>query len=227
MWHRIESTHYQGLYVWLMLRFSIKFLVMLDVFLSTTSSTFLFAEGLKLDVAIGRVGSSLGSGRMNRVSLIFWKKSGRVRVGSDQVNLHIVFFQIFDRFRLDWKSFGLRSGRISLIFFKIQVGSGLDSDEFLESDRILSPLIKTSIYWYSIIHWSWSYVMFPRPSNQQKKKGLIGNFWQVHTSLWPSNLTQCLFFYLTLFFSCLSLITISYFFHLDMVWPYVYFSLII
>jgi hypothetical protein len=42
-----------------------------------------------------------------RVSLTFWKKLGRV-------NSHVVFFQIFDRFRLDEMSFDLRSGRIQV-----------------------------------------------------------------------------------------------------------------
>jgi hypothetical protein len=43
----------------------------------------------------GLVGSGLGLGR---ISLTFWKKSGQARSGQGRVNLHIVFFQIFDDF---------------------------------------------------------------------------------------------------------------------------------
>jgi hypothetical protein len=38
--------------------------------------------------------------------------SGRNQVGLGRVNLHVVFFQIVDRFWLDWRSFDLGSGRV-------------------------------------------------------------------------------------------------------------------
>jgi hypothetical protein len=61
-----------------------------------------------------RVGSSSGSdsGQVGRVSLIFWKKSGRDRDGSCQINLHVTFF--FFRFLIDfdWIKFHLISGLV-------------------------------------------------------------------------------------------------------------------
>jgi hypothetical protein len=56
-----------------------------------------------------------------RDDLIFWliyrggNLAGQVGFGfgSDgSVNLHVVFFQIFDRFRLDWRSFDFGSGQV-------------------------------------------------------------------------------------------------------------------
>jgi hypothetical protein len=62
-------------------------------------------------------------------------------IGSGQVNLYVVFFQIFDKFRSDWRLFDLGSGRVRS--GSDQVESDLDPDglnEFLESDRVLPPL---------------------------------------------------------------------------------------
>jgi hypothetical protein len=57
-----------------------------------------------LEVAIRWVGSGSGSGSgSGRVSLTFWKKS--IRLG--RINLHVIFFQIVDRFRLNLRPFNL------------------------------------------------------------------------------------------------------------------------
>jgi hypothetical protein len=64
----------------------------------------------RVEVAIGRAGSGSDLDREGQISLTFWKKSNWT--GSGRINLHIVFFHIFDRFRLDWKSFYLGSGRV-------------------------------------------------------------------------------------------------------------------
>jgi hypothetical protein len=115
----------------------------------------------RLEVAIGQVGLDLGSSRAGRVSLhvVGRTGSGRVRVsrvglGSDWVRsiCMLCFFQIFDRFRLDWRSFDLGSGRVwsgsdrveSVWFFlknQIKLDSSPDgSDVFLGSGQILPPL---------------------------------------------------------------------------------------
>jgi hypothetical protein len=81
-------------------------------------------------VAIGRVGSGSGSGRAGRVSLTFWKKSGRVRVGSGRVNLHVFFRSLID---FDWIEGHLISDRVGS--GRVRIGS--DQFDFLKkSGRI-------------------------------------------------------------------------------------------
>jgi hypothetical protein len=76
-------------------------------------------------------------------------------IGLGRVNLHVVFFHIFDRFWLDWRSFNLRLDQIRSdldrveayqfdFFFLNQIRSDSNlygSNEFLGSYRVLSPLI--------------------------------------------------------------------------------------
>jgi hypothetical protein len=125
------------------------------------------------------------------ISLIFLKKSGRIRVRSDQFTC--IFFQIFDRFRLDWRSFDLGSGRIiscQLDFFLNQVGSGSspnESDKFFRSDRILPPLIVINIkLWFWIIKTS------PR---DRKKKSLQNLPAYTHFFLFTLAKVSVLFFF--------------------------------
>jgi hypothetical protein len=102
-----------------------------------------------LEVTIKRVGSGSGLGR---VSLTFWKKSDRIGLSQ----FIVVFFQIFDRFRLDCRSFDFESGRVMsgldriisvwFFFFKksYQIGSNSNPDEldeFVGSGQFL-PLYK-------------------------------------------------------------------------------------
>jgi hypothetical protein len=75
-------------------------------------------------VAIGRVGSSSGSGRTGRVSFTFWKKSGRV-------NLHVVFFRSLIDF--EWIEGHLISDRVG----SGQIWVVSDQFDFLKkSDRV-------------------------------------------------------------------------------------------
>jgi hypothetical protein len=132
-----------------------------------------------------------GSDQMGWVGLIFSKQSGRIRVRLDQFTY--VFFQIFDRFRLNWKSFDLGSGRIKsgqFIFFLNQIGSGSspnESDKFFRSDRILSPLIVINIkLWFWIIKTS------PR---DRKKKSLQNLPAYTHFFLFTLAKVSVLFFF--------------------------------
>jgi hypothetical protein len=93
---------------------------------------------IQLEVAIRRVGSGSGSYRTGRVSLTFWKKSGRV-------NLYVVFFHIFERFWLDYRSFDLGSGRIwirsdQFNFLKKTDRIGFESERIEQVSRVGSDL---------------------------------------------------------------------------------------
>jgi hypothetical protein len=79
-----------------------------------------------VEVAIGRVGSVSGLGRASRVSLTFWKKSGRV--GS-------IYMLCFFRSLIDfnWIESHLISGRVGSGW--VRVGSG-QFDFLKKSDRI-------------------------------------------------------------------------------------------
>jgi hypothetical protein len=90
-------------------------------------------------VAIGQVGSGSGSDRAGRVSLTFWKKSGRI--GSIYM---LYFFRSLIDF--DWIGGHLISGRVGSGSDRVRVGSGSDpgeSDGFVRSGRVLPPLSAT------------------------------------------------------------------------------------
>jgi hypothetical protein len=108
----------------------------------------------KIEVVIGRVGS--GSDRTSRISLTFWKKSGRV-------NLYVVFFQIFDRFWFDWRSFDLRSDQFDFFFKLDQIGlrygrigqvSEVESDSAtFSNDTPQTVKLLQPIYYYGERSW--------------------------------------------------------------------------
>jgi hypothetical protein len=108
-------------------------------------------------VQVGRVGLVWFSER-NRV------ESGRIRVESSQVNLYVLFFQIFYRFRLGCMSFSLGSGRSCRVrvglgrfdFLKNHIGSGSNpdgSDGFLGSGWVLSPIYMLLAFWIMPLNW--------------------------------------------------------------------------